>query len=99
MDIIIKSVHFDADKKLVEFVNIKINKLIKFYEGIIGAEVFLRLENTQELENKVAEIKIMIPGIELFAKKHCKTFEEATDSAIEAIRQQIVKYKEKVKGV
>jgi putative sigma-54 modulation protein len=99
MDIKVSSVHFTADKRLVDFVNKKINKLIKFYEDIIGAEVFLRLENTQDLENKVAEVKLQIPGIELFAKKQSKTFEEATDDVIEALRQQIIKHKEKVRGV
>jgi putative sigma-54 modulation protein len=99
MDIKVSSVHFNADKKLLDLVNKKINKLIKFYEEIIGAEVFLRLENTQELENKVAEIKLMLPGNELFAKKQSKTFEEATENAVEALRQQIIKHKEKVRGV
>ena len=99
MDIKINSVHFDADKKLLKFVNERISKLIKFHEGIIGAEVFLRLENTQELENKVAEIKLIIAGNDLFAKKQSKSFEEATDNVIEALRQQIIKHKEKIKGI
>jgi putative sigma-54 modulation protein len=98
MDIKISSVHFDADKKLIEFVNKKVNKLVKFYEDIIGAEVFLRLENAQELENKVAEVRLFVRGIDLFAKKQSKTFEEATDNAIEALRQQIIKHKEKLRG-
>ena len=99
MDIKISSVHFDADKKLLEFVDKKVSKLIKYYEDIVGAEVFLRLENAQELDNKMAEIRIAIPGSELFAKKQSKSFEEATDLAIEALRQQIVKHKEKGRGV
>jgi putative sigma-54 modulation protein len=99
MDIKVSSVHFTADKRLIDLVNKKINKLIKFYEEIIGAEVFLRLENTQETDNKVAEIRLMIPGNELFAKKQSKTFEEATDNAVDALRQQIIKHKEKVKGI
>ena len=99
MDITINSVHFDADKKLIKFVNDKINKLAKFYESIIGAEVFLRLENTQELENKVTEIKIIVSGSEFFAKKQSKSFEEATDNAVEALRQQIIKNKDKIKGI
>jgi putative sigma-54 modulation protein len=99
MDIKVSSVHFNADKRLLDFVNKKITKLIKFYEDIIGAEVFLRLDNTQNLDNKVAEIKLVIPGYDMFAKKQSKSFEEATDSAIEALRQQIIKHKEKVRGV
>lgn len=98
MDIKISSVHFDADKKLVEFINKKVSKLVKFYEEIIGAEVVLKLENTQELENKISEIKLSIPGNDLFAKKQAKTFEEATDEAIDALRVQIDKRKGKTRG-
>ncbi len=98
MNIKVSSVHFDADKKLLEFVDKKLNKLIKLYEDIIGAEVFLRLENAQDLENKVVEIKLLIPGSDLFAKKQSKSFEESTDIVIEALRQQIIKRKDKIRG-
>jgi len=99
MNIKVSSVHFDADKKLIEFVDKKLKKLIKLYEDIIGAEVFLRLENAQDLENKVVEIKLFIPGSDLFAKKQSKSFEESTDVVIEALRQQIIKRKDKIRGV
>lgn len=99
MDIKINSVHFDADKKLVKFINEKINKLAHFFEGIIGAEVFLKLENTQELDNKMVEIRLMVPGYDLFAKKQSKTFEEAADDVVDALRKQIQKHKDKLKGV
>jgi len=99
MEIKISSVHFDADKKLLDFIDKKVNKLVKFYEDIIGAEVVIRLENSQELDNKVSEIRLLVPGYDLFAKKQAKSFEEATDIAIEALRQQIVKHKEKLRGV
>ncbi len=59
------------------------------------AEVFLRLENVQDMENKIAEIRLDIPGTEIFAKKQSRTFEEATDNAVEALRRQVLKYKNK----
>jgi len=98
MDIKISSVHFDADKKLTDFITKKVNKLDKYYDDIIKAEVILRLENTQDLENKIAEIKLLIPGNDLFAKKQSKSFEEATDNVVDALRQQIEKHKGKIKG-
>ena len=97
MDIKISSVHFDADKKLIDFITKKVKKLVKFYEEIISAEVTLRLENSQEMDNKVAEIKLYIRGNDLFAKKQSKSFEESTDNAIEALRQQISKHKGKLR--
>jgi len=98
MNIKIHSVRFDADAKLIEFIETRINKLVQLYDNIIGVEVFLRLVNDQKQENKVVEIKIDIPGNDLFAKKQEKTFEAACDSAIEALRRQVKKYKEKQRG-
>jgi putative sigma-54 modulation protein len=98
MNIKINSVKFSATKKLESFVEEKIKKLGQFSEDIIGAEIFLKLENTQNLENKIAEIKLEIPGNELFAKKQSKSFEESTDGAIDALKKQITRHKEKKKA-
>jgi putative sigma-54 modulation protein len=99
MNIQIHSVRFDADKKLIEFVNQKLIKLSLYSEDIVSTEVFLRLDNDQERENKVSEIKLEYPGGPLFARKQSKTFEEATDLAVDALKKQITKHKAKLKGV
>ncbi|MCI5057977.1 MAG: ribosome-associated translation inhibitor RaiA [Flavobacteriales bacterium] len=91
----IHSIHFDADKKLVDFIEKKVSKLERYYDAIISREVFLRLDNSQDNNNKIAEIKLSIPGKDFFAKRQCKSFEEATDTAIEALRRQILKHKGK----
>jgi putative sigma-54 modulation protein len=98
MDIKIHSVHFDADKKLEDFIDNKVGKLDQFYDNIIGAEVFLKIEKNQSPENKIAEIKLQIPGSDLFAKKQSSTFEESTDSAVSALEKQLKKRKEKQRG-
>ncbi len=97
MKIKLNSVHFSADKKLVDFVQTKVNKLETFYGGIIDGEVFLRLDKSDDMTNKIAELKLKIPGKELFAKKQCRTFEEATDNVVEALRRQLRKQKTKEK--
>ena len=97
MNIKINSVKFSPTRQLESFVEEKIKKLGQYSEDIIGAEIFLKLENTQDLENKVAEIRLEIPGNELFAKKQSKSFEESTDSAIDALKKQITRHKEKRK--
>ena len=61
----------------------------------LSAEVYLRLDKDREKENKIAEIKLHVPGKEMFAKKQCKSFEEATNVAVEALRRQIMKEKSK----
>jgi putative sigma-54 modulation protein len=99
MNIRINAVRFDADTKLVQFIEKKVNKLARYFDDIINAEVFLKVENTAELENKIVEIKLDIPGSDLFASKQSKSFEESTDIAVDALKQQILKHKDKLRGV
>lgn len=99
MEIKINSVHFNADQKLMDFVNKKVSKLDTFFDGIINAEVILKVLKPETANNKVSELRISIPvNGYLFAKKQADTFEEATDLAIEAMRKQLDKYKEKLKS-
>jgi len=95
----INSVHFDADKKLIEFIHERVNKLSQYYDKIIDSEVILKVENTSSIDNKIVEIKLIIPGNDAFAKNQCKSLEEATDTAVEALRRQLKKHKEKLKKV
>ena len=99
MKVKIQSIHFDADAKLLQFIEGKVEKLGHFYNEIIGSEVFLKLDKNSKTENKVAEIKLHIAGNDLFVKKQCKSFEEATETAVEALTRQLKKHKEKAKGL
>jgi putative sigma-54 modulation protein len=99
MNIKIQSVRFDADKKLLDYIESKVGKLNQFADNILGAEVVLRVENSETNDNKVAEIILNVPqGSDMFAKKQCKTFEESIDLATTALRRQLKKFKEKQRG-
>ena len=99
MEIKINSVHFTTDKKLVDFINKKVGKLDTFFDGIINAEVTLKVLKPEVAKNKVSELKVSIPtNGYLFAKKQADSFEEATDLSIDAMRKQLAKYKEKLKN-
>ncbi len=99
MEIQIHSVHFDADKKLLDFIKVKVKKLLQYRDDILAADIFLKLINVQDDHNKIVEIKLDIPRNPLFAKKQNKTFEEATDNVIDALRRQITKQKGKQRGI
>ena len=99
MDVKIQSIKFDADKRLVDFVNSKLSKLQRFYDGIIGAEVFLKVENVQEEENKRVGVKLLIPGNDLFVERTAKKFEEGLDECIEVLKRQVKKHKERQRGL
>lgn len=96
MKINTQSVHFDADNKLLAFVNEKVSKLNTYYENIVDAEVILRLDKSSTQDNKIGEVKLRVKGSELFAKKQCSTFEEAVDLCADALKTQLIKYKGKM---
>lgn len=95
MNVQIQSVKFDADKRLLDFVNAKMAKLDRFAERSTGAEVILRLDKDHEKGNKLATITLHMPGEDLVACHQSKVFEESVDEAIDALRRQLEKYKEK----
>ncbi len=96
MNVQIQTVHFDADSKLLEHVNAKIEKLKTFHDKIIGAEVYLRLDNgSQQVRDKVAEIKVHVPRHFYFVKHQSKTFEESFDVAFNSLVNQVKRKKEK----
>ncbi len=100
MNVNVHSIHFTADAKLVDFIKEKLAKLTQFNDRIHSGEVFLRLEHDGEnRENKVVEIRLAVPGNDLFAKRQGKTFEEAAANTIEALRVQAERTKEKMRSI
>jgi putative sigma-54 modulation protein len=99
MKINVQSVHFDADKKLLDFIDVRISKLSQTYDTIHEADVTLRIDKASNNENKIAEVRLHVSGNDLFAKRQCKTFEEATDQCSEALKQQLARHKDKVKNI
>ena len=92
MKLQVHSIHFDADIKLIDFIQKKLNKLETFYDRLVDGEVFLRLNN-EGIENKTVEIKLRVPGNQLFAVEKARSFEAATDLAADALRIQLTKFK------
>ncbi len=95
MKITVQSIHFTADKKLLEFVDKKLAKMEQYYDHLIDGSVFLKLDKAENEENKIVEVKLNLPGNVLFVKEQCKTFEEAMDLAIESLAKQLKRHKEK----
>jgi putative sigma-54 modulation protein len=90
------SVHFDADQKLLDFIQKRLDKLETFYDRVINGEVILKLNNKDGVDNKTVEIKLFVPGTTLFSQEDAASFEAATDAATDSLRRQITKHKEKV---
>ena len=96
MKVNVNAVNFNIDRKLVDFIQERMDRLDKYYDKIVSSEVFLKVEKTSDKENKFAEIKIHVPGDDFIVKKQCKTFEEAVDMSAESLQRLLVKRKEKI---
>ena len=93
-----QSENFVADGKLIDFIQMRMDKLELFYDKVISSDVYLKVENTSSKENKIVEIKVKVPRNQFMVKKQCKTFEEAVDSACSSLERQLVKTKEKTRA-
>lgn len=98
MKIDIQSIHFDADIKLIHYIEEKAAKLKTFYHGHLDLVVFLKLNRDTEKENKIVELKLQVNGDTLFAEAHDRTFEGAFDQTLEGLISQLKKFKEKHKA-
>ena len=96
MKVNVNAVNFAADRKLIDFIQDRLDRLDKFNGKIVSSDVFLKVEKTSEKENKIAEIKIHVPGDDFIVKKQCKTFEEAVELSAESLERLLVKRKEKI---
>ena len=96
MKLQIQSIHFDADSKLISFIEKKLEKLETFYDRIIGGEVSLKLQSDDEKGNKIISVKLIIPGGDIFVQEQAATFEEATDNVYEILKRQLSKKKDKL---
>lgn len=97
MKVFTQSVNFNADKKLMSYTEEKISSLVRYHDKIVDAEVFLKVQNTSDKENKITEVKINIPGHELIVKRETRTFEEGINSAVDNLKRQLKKHKEKLR--
>jgi len=91
MQIQVQSIHFKSDSSLISFIEDKLNKLTLFHPGIIAADVFLRLDKDQDRENKCVEVKLNVPGSDLFSSRKATSFEEATSEVADALKRQLEK--------
>ncbi len=97
MNVNIQSSHFDADTKLVSYVEKKLSKLSQFHERITKVDVFLKLDNVvHNIKDKIAEIKVHVPRHEFFVKHSSKSFEESFDVALDSVITQMKRHKEKM---
>jgi putative sigma-54 modulation protein len=92
-----QSVNFTADGKLIDFIQARLNKMELFYDKVISSDVYLKVENTSAKENKIVEIKVLVPKDKFIVKKQCKSFEEAVDTACSSLERKLVKRKEKIR--
>lgn len=97
MKVYTEAVQFKADQKLLDFIEKKLSKMDVFFDRIINARVVLKLENSGQVRDKVVEVRLNVPGETLLAASVSKTFEASVDEALDSLKRQIKRYKEKMR--
>ncbi len=93
----IHSIHFDADVKLLQQIEQGISHLAKFVQNkAVETKVILKLEKVGQVQDKVIEIIISLPGQLLVAKRTRKSFEQALNEVLATIKKQLIRYKKKL---
>lgn len=98
MKVYTEAVQFKADQKLIDFIERRLAKMEQYFDRIIEARVILKLENSGQVKDKIAEVSLSVPGDTIFVKETHKTFEASIDGATDALKRQLIKYKERIKG-
>jgi putative sigma-54 modulation protein len=96
MKVNVHAVNFNVDGKLVDFVQDRMDKLEKYYDKVVSADIYLKVEKTSDKENKIVEVKMNVPGDDFMVKKQCKTFEEGIELSAESLGRLLLKRKEKM---
>ena len=96
MKVLTEAVHFTADQKLTDFTKKKLEKLETVFNRIIEVRVTYKLENAGQVKDKIAEIRVSVPGDVLVVKNTEKTFEAAVDKNVDVLKRQLIKYKEQL---
>lgn len=94
MEIKIKSLKFDADQKLIAYVEKKVDKLERFCDELDTVDVTLSL--LSEPDNKNVQIQTHVLGQDVIIERNAKTFEEAVTDAADAMKEKLTRVKEKL---
>ncbi len=93
MNTIINPVKFKADEKLEKFISDKVAKLDRMIDNAVKCEVTLKVEKPETDNNKIVDIRLYVPGKDLFVTKQANTFEDAVAQGVDTLKVQIEKYK------
>ena len=95
MRVNVQTPNFNATNNLLVYVEKRLKKLEQFYDHIVFADVFLKVQKMSKKQNKIVEILLTIPGDDLIVKKEARSFEEGTDECVQSLERQLKKHKQK----
>ncbi len=93
MEIKVQTLKFDADQKLLDYVEKKVGKLERFDDNITSVDVVLSL--MERPDNKSVKLQVNVPSDTLVVERNAKTFEEAVTDAADAMKERLTRNKEK----
>ncbi len=92
MQITFTARHFKASESLKSYAENEVNRLNKFFEGIVDCDIIL----SKERNNNIAEISLKVSSGVLSVKESSEDFYKSIDLAVDKLERQIKKFKDKI---
>jgi putative sigma-54 modulation protein len=88
--------HFTLREDLKEYIESRMDRLQRYYDGITDARVILTVDRGTPLQRH-AEIVVSVFRQQLMAQDVAETHELAIDACVEGLRRQLLRYKSKLR--
>ncbi len=95
MKVNVQGIGVTPRQDLLDLINEKLNKLERISDRIVEAKVILRVEKSTDRSNKQVEVRLAIPGNDIFVKKQGESFEEVVQKTTDTLQRELKDWKEK----
>jgi putative sigma-54 modulation protein len=97
MNLKISGHHLELTPSLREFVVNKLERVLRHFDQLIGAEVILSVDKTKEKTGRqIASVTVYLKGKEIFVEKCDENMYAAIDKLIDMLDRKVMQYKDKV---
>ncbi len=95
MDKTIEPVNFNASQDLINHVGEIFDKLTKYNDRIVKADIYLKSLRETPTGDKSVEVRIFLPGKDVFVDQAAESFISAAQQAFDRLKVILTKEKEK----
>lgn len=81
---------FDPHKDILSAIRVELKKLMRIYGSILGADVYLSESHANQMDCKMARMRVGAPGRDYSAEAYSDNWNEALSEVTGKLRAQIL---------